>query len=191
MIELYDERSGKPLFRTVGAALIFAFNFKGKLRPMAMIREEDKKGKSGNALGGLDGAAQTAFIRNMVADLERPAEAALICRYAIGEGICPHCGNGKIVVAIVKQATIDLIPYVRRAALLGTSARDFATGLYVLRYFVPEKKRHPIEELAERLEVDRKTVRKHLSLAFRALYTLEDSAMDRIERVFRASGIVD
>ena len=34
MIELYDERSGKPLFRTVGAALIFAFNFKGKLRPM-------------------------------------------------------------------------------------------------------------------------------------------------------------
>ena len=191
MIELYDERSGKPLFRTVGAALIFAFNFKGKLRPMAMIREEDKKGKSGNALGGLDGAAQTAFIRNMVADLERPAEAALICRYAIGEGICPHCGNGKIVVAIVKQATIDLIPYVRRAALLGTSARDFSTGLYVLRYFVPEKKRHPIEELAERLEVDRKTVRKHLSLAFRALYTLEDSAMDRIERVFRASGIVD
>ena len=191
MIELYDERSGKPLFRTVGAALIFAFNFKGKLRPMAMIREEDKKGKSGNALGGLDGAAQTAFIRNMVADLERPAEAALICRYAIGEGICPHCGNGKIVVAIVKQATIDLIPYVRRVALLGTSARDFATGLYVLRYFVPEKKRHPIEELAERLEVDRKTVRKHLSLAFRALYTLEDSAMDRIERVFRASGIVD
>ena len=191
MIELYDERSGKPLFRTVGAALIFAFNFKGKLRPMAMIREEDKKGKSGNALGGLDGAAQTAFIRNMVADLGRPAEAALICRYAIGEGICPHCGNGKIVVAIVKQATIDLIPYVRRVALLGTSARDFATGLYVLRYFVPEKKRHPIEELAERLEVDRKTVRKHLSLAFRALYTLEDSAMDRIERVFRASGIVD
>ena len=191
MIELYDERSGKPLFRNVGAALSFAFNFKGKLRPMAMIREEDKKGKSGNALGGLDGAAQTAFIRNMVADLERPAEAALICRYAIGEGICPHCGNGKIVVAIVKQATIDLIPYVRRAALLGTSARDFSTGLYVLRYFVPEKKRHPIEELAERLEVDRKTVRKHLSLAFRALYTLEDSAMDRIERVFRASGIVD
>jgi len=191
MIELYDERSGKPLFRNVGAALSFAFNFKGKLRPMAMIREEDKKGKSGNALGGLDGAAQTAFIRNMVADLERPAEAALICRYAIGEGICPHCGNGKIVVAIVKQATIDLIPYVRRVALLGTSARDFATGLYVLRYFVPEKKRHPIEELAERLEVDRKTVRKHLSLAFRALYTLEDSAMDRIERVFRASGIVD
>ena len=191
MIELYDERSGKPLFRNVGAALSFAFNFKGKLRPMAMIREEDKKGKSGNALGGLDGAAQTAFIRNMVADLGRPAEAALICRYAIGEGICPHCGNGKIVVAIVKQATIDLIPYVRRVALLGTSARDFATGLYVLRYFVPEKKRHPIEELAERLEVDRKTVRKHLSLAFRALYTLEDSAMDRIERVFRASGIVD
>jgi len=191
MIELYDERSGKPLFRNVGAALSFAFNFKGKLRPMAMIREEDKKGKSGNALGGLDGAAQTAFIRNMVADLERPAEAALICRYAIGEGICPHCGNGKIVVAIVKQATIDLIPYVRRVALLGTSARNFATGLYVLRYFVPEKKRHPIEELAERLEVDRKTVRKHLSLAFRALYTLEDSAMDRIERVFRASGIVD
>ena len=191
MIELYDERSGKPLFRNVGAALSFAFNFKGKLRPMAMIREEDKKGKSGNALGGLDGAAQTAFIRNMVADLERPAEAALICRYAIGEGICPHCGNGKIVVAIVKQATIDLIPYVRRVALLGTSARDFATGLYILRYFVPKEKRHPMTELAEKLEINEKTARAHFALVKSAMYTLEDAAKDKIEMVFRASGICD
>jgi hypothetical protein len=180
-----------PIFTTTQSALRCAYNFDhAKLKPMHPIPESEKRQRNPEALKMLDMAAQVAMIKNMVADLGRIEECMIICRYATHDATCPHCGNGKIRVKSVTQAIIDLVPIIRREALAGTSARDLATGNYILQYFKPERKRKSFVDLAEKLGHNEKTIRGHISLSFHALHGLEDTAQDRIDRSLRAEGIV-
>lgn len=180
----------KPLFSSTDKALSWVYNFQGRIKPMVIVKEEGRRPKNPNAIGGLDGAAQAGMIKSMVSDLGRPSECVLICRYATHSQKCPHCADGVIMVQVVKQAIVDLVPFVRASALVGTSARDHATATYILQYFRPEKQKKTLVDLAEKLGFEERAVKAHIQKSFHALHTLENDAWRRIEASLRVAGIV-
>lgn len=154
-----------PLFQNAHGALVFAYNFAGQSydRPM-MNRMATPSVGTGKGLVGLDGAAQSGFIRAEVKAMGKFAEAILIARIAPHSTPCQcrsSCCSGHKPNKEWTNAIATLSDHVRTTALAGCIANGLMRREYVVRYFSTKDQRKSLEALADQYEIDRHTVSAH------------------------------
>lgn len=181
----------EPLFSSAHAALVFAFNFSGQGydRPV-MSRMATPAIGSGKGLAGLDGAAQTGFIRAEVAAIGKLHEAILIARIAPRSTPCScrsACCSGQRPNVEWHVAVSVLADRSRTSALSGcTSDGRIRRGL-VMMYFGGV--RMTVAGLAEDSEQARRTVAAHLGRVRRWLKDEEAKAWDEIDWRLSVAGM--
>ena len=165
MAETVTAETVEPLFETAHSALVFAFNYSGQRydRP-TMLRLAAPDLGSGKGLGGLDGAAQAGMIRAEVSALGRLAESLIAARVAPRTVPCAcraACCCGTRPNTEWTNAIMFLADHVRTKALAGCVVNGVMRREYVVRYFTRRGERVSLENLADKHEVNRKTVSAH------------------------------
>lgn len=155
----------ESLFEDTYKALVFAFNYSGEQydRPL-MNRMSDGPQKAGKGLSGVDGAAQSGFIRSEVAALGRLFESTLIARIAPKTIPCQckkSCCRGHKANPEWRTAIAFLADHMRTHALAGCTSTSLLRSAYVELYFSHKSARARFDRIAEVNNVDRRTVSAH------------------------------
>lgn len=187
------ESGDLALFRSVNAALAFAFNFThGQYKPSAMASMMGGPRKQGRGLGGLDGAGQAGIIR---LEVERVAPAAraqiLVARFAVRSVPCScrheccsgHRPNQEWLLAIAELASL-----VREEAL-ERCVVNFKLRHDIVRRYFGEKK--SLVDAARSAGVDRDTASAHAGKIIAFLKSEEQHARYEIEGRLKVAGIVE
>lgn len=151
----------EPLFRSAHDALKFAYRFSTEQynRPV-MNKLADKPRPAGKGLAGLDGAAQSGFIRREVKELGEWYEAIVIASFALPALPCScksACCSGEKPNP-EWSAAVHLITMQAMSQLSGKLSH------YALRRGIVERQfdvKRTLSELAERCGVDRDTASHH------------------------------
>jgi len=182
----------EPIFESTHNALTFAFNYSLQqydAPPMARLMR--KAIGSGKGLVGLDGAAQSGFIRAEVARLPIEQQMVLIARFAPSTQECDcgrPCCSGKTAGKEWYEAIGWLTSYAMRAALTGCVSHHRLRQALVMRAF--GFKTASLDALAETASVHRNTVSDQNQRVQRHMREIETAAARAIDERLRNCGMV-
>ncbi|MBE0615216.1 MAG: hypothetical protein IH604_16205 [Burkholderiales bacterium] len=181
------------LFRSVGGALSFAFNFMhGQYKSSAMATMMGGPKPTGRGLGGLDGAGTSGMIRAEIDALDpRIRGQILVARFAVRAVPCDcrhACCSGLRPNAEWLLAIAEISELVRTEALAGRSVNFQLRHVLVRRYFGVHCS---LLDAAAAAGVDRDTASAHASRVIGYLKAQEQRARYDIEGRLKAAGIVE
>ncbi|MCK0507929.1 DNA-binding protein [Aromatoleum anaerobium] len=182
----------EPLFRSAHEALTFAFNYSTQqyeAPPMAKLMRGSIG--SGRGLVGLDGAAQSGFVRAEVAQLAIEQQQALAARYAPAMQDCDcgkACCSGKMPGREWQEAIEWLTSHAMRAALAGCVSHHRLRQALVMRAF--GRKAASLDALAEIASVHRNTVSDQNQRVQKCMREIEAAAGRAIDERLRNCGMV-
>lgn len=182
----------EPLFRSAHEALTYAFNFSLQqydAPPMTKLMR--KAIGSGKGLVGLDGAAQSGFVRAEVGQLTLEHQMVLAARYAPATQECDcgkPCCSGKMPGKEWGEAIQWLTSYAMRAALAGCVSHHRLRQSLVMRAF--GRKSASLDELAEIAGVHRNTVSEQNQRVSKCMREIEAAAARAIDERLRNCGMV-
>lgn len=177
----------EPLFCSATAALAFAFSFsQGSPRTgLAAMQKPDPNRRPGRGLIGLDGAGQAGMILAEVGQMAKVRQSALAASFATRTSECACCGQQK-----PRDEWLGAIKYLAEAsacAIAGVS--HFRLRQAVLAKAIGATGETD-EDLANRFNLDRKTVAKHRHAIKDWFRKIEGAAMREIDDRLRAVGMV-
>lgn len=184
--------SVEPLFKSAHEALTFAYNYSAQqydAPPMAKLMRGSIG--TGRGLVGLDGAAQSGFVRAEVGQLSVEQQKALAARFAPATQECDcgkACCSGRMPSREWKEAIEWLTSYAMRAALAGCVSHHRLRQALVMRAF--GKKSASLDELAEIAGVHRNTVSDQNQRVQKCMREIEAAAARAIDERLRNCGMV-
>lgn len=183
----------EPLFRSAHEALTYAYNYSLQqypLTPAAKLIPPKQKG-SGKGLIGLDGAAQSGFVRAEVGQLAIEQQMVLAARFAPATQECDcgkPCCSGKTAGREWSEAIQWLTSYALRAALSGCVSHHRLRQALVMRAF--GRKTDSLDALAELASVHRNTVSDQNQRVQKCMREIEAAASRAIDERLRNCGMV-
>lgn len=175
----------EPMFRSAHQALLFAYTYSstqhgtaGAAERAIALAAKDRYGRtagSSRGLRGLDGAAQAGMIRSLVERNTPPAFClAAVARFAVLDSRARRAA----VIPLALRARHSLPPHVPAWAVVELVAG--ALGMKV-----------NLAHIADRCEVDVRTVRNWRMAIRRFVLGIEAPGMARVEVLLEEAGIVE
>lgn len=182
----------EPLFQSTHEALTYAYNYSLQqydAPPMTKLMR--KAIGNGKGLVGLDGAAQSGFVRAEVGQLTLEQQMVLAARFAPAMQEC-DCGRacccGQKPAEEWSEAIKWLTSYAMRAALAGCVSHHRLRQALVMRAF--GKKTDSLDALAELASVHRNTVSDQNQRVQKCMREIEAAAARAIDERLRNCGMV-
>lgn len=180
-----------PLFRSAHAALTFALNYShGSVQPSALAHMAGGP-RTGNGLGGLDGAAQAGMIQREMQELSAPHRAMLTARYSAQRMPCAcrqPCCKGYRQSEQWSAAVDALTEHVLIAGLTGTVSHYRLRRALVERYFGASQS---FTTIAAECGVNRDTASLYHGRVVEHFRREGQRALAEIEGRLKAAGVVE